>query len=145
MSRPYRSFASEDLRKAWTLFYEYQDFHRLARHRQKLEEKFGEKAIPWKSLVQAVLSQSMTIRETGENETNVLSQKNVEMFLNDEEIEENFEERWFEINELKKYFEKAAEKLPKSQNERVKILRQILGYPTGKLSEKKTECVNRIV
>ena len=75
------SFASDELRRAWTLLHEYHDFHRLAQHRNKLEQQAGEKRIPWKSMVTAVLSQSPSISERQGEADERPSQNNVEMFF----------------------------------------------------------------
>ena len=83
-------------------------------------------------MVQAVLSRSTTISDHQRGEADERpSQNNVEMFLQGE-VKENLTECWFEINELKEYFRIAVKTLPKSHAERLKLFRQIIGYPIGK-------------
>ena len=133
--------STPQLCRAWSLLSEYEDFRRLAKHRQKLDEQLQRARIPlthvpWKSMVRAVLTRrdfdDEQLKEMSKhdelccNADDVLrSQSMVKVILENEEDDGT----WFEINELKQRFRRAQDVLPRSRHDRREMLRRLLGYP----------------
>ncbi len=147
MATSYKTIDSTELRKAWSLLHEYNDFRRTANFRKKLEQQLRHANIPlthvpWKLMVRAVLCGDLfsdeQLKEMNDHTTECYttvditsSEVVVNLFL--ENNQENLTETWFEVDELKKRFQRAMDIIPNTRCARKEMCLKILGYPTGKI------------
>ena len=137
------------LRTAWSLLEEYQQFCSTARFRRKLEEQLRHAEIPltqvpWKSMVRNLLCRMMfsesQLNEMKSETAECCSEEEIsasEMTINallenKQEDEENLTETWFEVDELKKRFQRASDALGTNRRRWKEIFHRILGYPTSR-------------
>ena len=137
------------LRTAWSLLDEYQQFCSIARFRRKLEEQLRHADIPltqvpWKSMVRNLLCRTM-FSESQLNEMNTqsadcctteeisASEMTINTLLeNEQKDEQNLTETWFEIEGLKRRFQRAIDAIGTNRRVHKEILHRILGYSTSR-------------
>lgn len=139
------------LRTAWSLLNEYQQFCSTARFRRKIEEQLRHADIsltqvPWKSMVRNLLCRTMFSEEqlnemkTGTAECCTAeeiaaSELTINALLeNQQDDEENLTETWFQIDDLKKRFQRAIDAIGTNRRVHKEILHRILGYSTSRIN-----------